>query len=136
MFWVPNYALLLAVSSGVISAILLYIAIVISEKTTNKKYSVIEKELKIPFFYKSNGNFIIGNNVKNGNIYFCESGIVFVSVDVKPHAIENLSKSNIDTYKFENLCMTIYTKDGKTFLIMLPNAKDVLRKLQSKNWLQ
>ena len=52
--------------------------------TLQLQMEVFEKEITSPVFYKTNGNFNLGNGkVKNGNIYFCEAGIVCVSLEEK-----------------------------------------------------
>ena len=39
----------------------------------DKKYAEFEKKITSPVFYKTNGNFNLGNGkVKNGNIYFAK----------------------------------------------------------------
>ncbi len=131
----PKSAAVLAVLAFGFFALFLHMVLTISEKQINKKYSIIEKGLEISFFYKTKGNFNLGNAVRNGNIYFCETGIVFISVDRKPYLIGELSKSDIDGYEFEKIYMNIYTTDGRLFLITLPDAENVLKKLQEHRWL-
>ena len=47
-----------------------------------KAAAKLEKEIVSPIFYKTNGNFNLGNGkIKNGNIYFCEAGIVCVCLE-------------------------------------------------------
>ena len=69
----------LAVISGLLFALLLFPVLIVYGNIMDKRYTEFEKEITSPVFYKTNGNFNLGNGkVKNGNIYFCEAGIVCV----------------------------------------------------------
>ena len=70
-------ALLISGLGGFLFYILLFVFLLVYGKIMDKKYAEFEKEITSPIFYKTNGNFNLGNGkVKNGNIYFCEAGIV------------------------------------------------------------
>ena len=128
-------ALFSAVFTFGFGALFMHIVLNVSEKQANKKYSILEKALNLSFFYKTNGNFNLGSAVKNGNIYFCEKKIVFIVVEQKPYLIEELSIFDIDRYEFDQIHMNIYATDGRIFLITLPDAENVLKKLQENRWL-
>lgn len=128
-------ALFSAVFTFGFGALFMHIVLTILEKQTNKKYSVLEKTLELSYFYKTNGNFNLGNSIKNGNIYFCEKRIVFIFVEKKPYLIEELSIFDIDRYEFDQIHMNIYATDGRIFFITLTDAENVLKKLQEKRWL-
>lgn len=131
----PKDSVILAVLAFGFTSLFMHIVLTISEKQTNKKYSILEKALGLSYFYKTNGNFNLGSAVRNGNIYFCENGIVFVFVDQKPYLIEEISKFDIDGYEFEKIRMNIYMTDGRFFSVTLTDAENVLKKLQEKKWL-
>ena len=134
IYVIPDEALKFSICSGIMFALLLFLALDIIEKVTNKKYREFEKEIKSPIFYKANGNFNLGNSVRNGNIYFCEAGIVFASLDKKPLAAEELLLQNIEKYEFDNIHINVYTKDGRMFLITTSKANEIIDELKKKNW--
>ena len=128
-------ALFSAIFVFVFTSLFMHVVLNIAEKQANKNYSILEKALDLSYFYKTNGNFNLGNSVKNGNIYFCEKRIVFIFVEQKPYQVEELSIFDIDRYEFDQIHMNIYTTDGRIYLIALPDAENVLKKLQENGWL-
>ena len=88
IFILPEEALGLSLMTGVLFALFLFPALIYDEKKT--KYLKLEKEIISAVFYKANGNFNLGKSVRNGNIYFCENGIIFASFDQKPFAVEEV----------------------------------------------
>ena len=136
LFIAPNIAVLVAVLSGALFALLIQIVFVIAERRMNKKYATIEQKISSPIFHKANGNFNLGYTVKNGMVYFCDDKIVCVSVDEKPYAFEEILKSDIFRYDFDTVHLNIYTKDGRAFLITLPNVEAAVKELRNNNWMQ
>lgn len=131
----PGEALGIALVAGILFALLLFPALILEGKRVNKKYSEFEKEIISDVFYKANGNFNLGNKVRNGNIYFCENGIVFASLDQKPFAVEEVMLPFIEKYEFDNVHMYIYTKDGRKFLITTTQANEILNVLKERKWI-
>ena len=130
-------AFLYAVLFGLLTFILMLTALLIDEKVKNKRYAKIEKEIVSPVFYKTNGNFALGEGkIKNGNIYFCENGIVFASFDEKPFAVEELPAADIDRYFYDEIHLNIAAKDGRCYIITVPDAKKVMSALREKGWLE
>lgn len=130
----PSLALVIAISAGVLFAVLLFPTLMLEEKRVNKKYSEFEKAIISDVVYKANGNFNLGNKVRNGNIYFCENGIVFASLDQKPFAVEELPLPFIEKYELDNIHVNIHTKDERVFLITTPQADEILNVLKDKKW--
>lgn len=110
--------------------------LIYDEKKTNKMYLKLEKEIISAVFYKANGNFNLGKSVRNGNIYFCENGIIFASFDQKPFAVEEVLLPFIERYEFDDIHMNIYTKDERKFFITTADAKEVLKVLKDKKWIE
>ena len=126
----------LAALSGLLFALLLFPVLVVYEKVIDKRYAKIEKEITSPIFYKTNGNFNLGNGkVKNGNIYFCEAGIVCVCLEDKPYSLDEILLQDIDRYQFDNIHLNIFAKDGRIFVITLPDAQKVIEVLREKDWI-
>ena len=136
MFIASDIAVWVAILSGALSVLLIQIVLVISERYMDKKYAAIEKKINSRIFCKANGNFDLGYTVKNGMIYFCDDKIICVSVDEKPYAFSEILKSDIFRYDFDNVHLNIYTKEGRVFLITLPNVEAVVAELQNNNWIQ
>ena len=126
----------LAAFSGSLFALLLFPVLVVYQKTMDKRYAKLEKEITSPIFYKTNGNFNLGNGkVKNGNIYFCESGIVCVSLEEKPYTLDEILLQDIERYQFDNTHLNIFAKDGRFFVITLPDATRIIEALREKDWI-
>lgn len=136
IFILPEEALGMALMTGVLFALFLLPVLIYDEKKTNKKYLKLEKEISSVVFYKANGNFNLGKSVRNGNIYFCENGIIFASFDQKPFALEEVILPFIEKYEFDDIHMNIYTKDERKFLITTADAKEILKVLKDKKWIE
>ncbi len=125
--------LFISVFSGLLFYILLFLFLLVYGKIMNKRYEEFEKEITSPVFYKTNGNFNLGyGKVKNGNIYFCEAGIVCLCLDEKPYTLEEILVQDVDYYQFDDIHLNIFTKDGRLFVITLPDAKNVIKTLKKK----
>ena len=130
-------ALLISVLGGFLVYILLFVFLLVYGKIMDKKYAEFEKEITSPVFYKTNGNFNLGNGkVKNGNIYFCEVGIVCLCLDEKPYTLDEILLQDIDRYQFDDIHLNIFAKDGRLFVITLPYAKNVIKTLNEKDWIE
>ena len=136
IFILPEEALELGLMAGVMFALFLFPIFIYEEKRINKKYLELEKQIVSPVFYKTKGLFYMEKSVRGGNIYFCENGIVFASLDQKPFAVEEVLFHFIEKYEFDDLHMNIYTKDERKFLITTSDAKEVLKILKDKKWIE
>lgn len=132
----PEIAFVLSWISGLLFCILLLWTLVIASKINEKRYLKFEKNINFEIFYKTNGNFTTANGIINGNIYFCERGIVFVSLDKKPYAVDEVLLENIQRYEIDNTHINIYTKDWKKYFIVVPDANNVLQILKEKHWIE
>ena len=126
----------IAALGGLLFALLLFPVLVIYGNIMDRRYAKFEKEITSPIFYKTNGNFNLGNGkVKNGNIYFCEAGIVCVCLEEKPYSLDEILLQDIERYHFDNIHLNIFAKDGRIFVITLPDAKTVIEVLREKEWI-
>ena len=129
-------ALILAVISGLLFYLLLFPFLIIYGKVLDKRYAKFEQEITSPIFYKTNGNFNLGNGkVKNGNIYFCESGIVCVCLEEKPYTLDEILLQNIDHYTYTFTQLNVFTNDGRLFVITVPKADEIIDLLMRKGWI-
>ena len=127
---------LIAAVSGVLFALLLFLALVIYGNKTDKRYAKHEKEITSPVFYRANGNFNLGNGkVRNSNIYFCEDGIALISLDGKPLIMEEIHRNCINKIQCDDMHFNIYTSNGKLYIITMTDAKEVFQRLIEKDWI-
>ena len=126
----------LAVISGLLFALLLFPVLIVYGNIVDKRYTEFEKEITSPVFYKTNGNFNLGNSkVKNGNIYFCEAGIVCVCLEEKPYTLDEILLQNIDHYTYTFSQLNVFTNDGRLFVITVPKADEIIDLLIRKGWI-
>ncbi len=129
-------ALLFSFFGGLLFFILLLLYLHVYGKIIDNRYSRLEEEITSPVFYKTNGNFNLGNGkVKNGNIYFCEEGIVCLCLDEKPYTLDEILLQDVDHYQFDDIHLNIFAKDGRLFVITLPDAKNIVTVLKEKDWI-
>ncbi len=125
-----------AAFSGLLFALLLFPVLVFYGYIMDRRYAKFEQKITSPIFYKTNGNFNLGNGkIKNGNIYFCEAGIVCVCLDDKPYTLDEIRLQNIDRYTYNFSQLNIYTNDGRLFVITVPKADDIIDLLIRKGWI-
>lgn len=128
-------ALVLSLLSALLFFPLLLICLSVSAKIQEKKYRSLEAEISSPIFYQTNGNFDLGNGeVRNGNIYFCEAGIVCTCMDQKPYALDEIPVEALHKIAFDSIHLHVYLKDGRIFRITLPDAEQVIALLRQKDW--
>ncbi len=126
----------LAAASGLLFALVLFPVLVVYGNMMDKRYAKFEKEITSPIFYKANGNFNLGHGkVKNGNIYFCEAGIICVCLEEKPYTLDEILLQDIERYQFDNIHLNIIAKDGRIFVITLPDVKKIIEVLREKGWI-
>lgn len=130
-------AFLISVLGGLIFYVLLFLFMIFYEVFMNKRYEKFEEEITSPIFFKTNGNFNLGyGKVKNGNIYFCEAGIVCVCLEEKPYTLDEILLENIKGIQLDIPHFNIFTNDVKVFLITIPNANEVIEVLKEKEWIR
>lgn len=116
---------------------LLWLALRLYDKALEKKYAEFEKEIHSPVFYQANGNFELGDGrVKNGNLYFCEDGILCVSLEEKPYAVEEIPVSLIHKIRYDNIHFHIHTQDGREFRVTIPHADRIIPLLTERDWVE
>lgn len=128
--------ILLSVAAGLIWYLLLYPYLIVHEKIMIKKYAEIEKKITSPVFYKTNTNFDLGRGgIKNGNLYFCEDGIVCVCVEAKPYIFQQIPFHNIERYQFDDIHLNIFVSDGRVLVATACNVCEIIKILREKQWL-
>jgi len=126
----------LAALSGLLFALLLFPVLVVYQNIMDKRYAKFEKEITSPIFYKTNGNFNLGNGkVKNGNIYFCEAGIVCVCLEEKPYSLDEILIQNIAHFSYTFTQLNIITNDNRLFVITAPKVDEIIDIITRKGWI-
>ncbi len=128
-------ALLSAVLFGAMFALCISIFFGIYMHRVDKKYAEAEKFIKSQIFFKTNGNFDIGKGILNGNIYFCDDGIVFISLNKKAAITEAIALCNIERYDFSFPRMTVYCNDGCICTVMIAELDRARQVLIEKGWI-
>ena len=115
---------------------LLFLFLMVYGKILKRRYEKFEKEIASPVFYKTNGNFDLGNGkVKNGNIYFCEAGMVCACLEEKPYTVDEIPAENIDRISYTNTQLYLYTKDGRMLVFTAPKVDEIIDVIMRKGWL-
>lgn len=128
-------ALYLSLISAVLFSLLLLLCLTVTARIQEKKYRSLEAKITSPIFYQTNGNFDLGGGtVKNGNIYFCEAGVVCACMDQKPYALDGFPVEALHRIAFDSIHLHFYLKDGRILRITLPDAYPVIDLLRQKNW--
>ena len=125
-----------AALAGLLFGHLLFLFLMVYGKIIQKRYEKFENEIASPIFYRTNGNFNLGNGkVKNGNIYFCEAGMICACLEEKPYAVEEIPAENIDRISYTNTQLYLYTKDGRMFVFTAPKVDEIIDAIMRKGWL-
>ena len=127
----------LAAFSVLLFSLLLFPVLGIYELIIGRRYTKFEKDIISPIFYQTGTLIALSKkNVRNGKVYFCETGIVLISLDEKPYLLEEVLLQNIERYYFDNIHLNIYTNDGRVFILTFPNVKEAIAALKKHNWIQ
>lgn len=130
-------AVFYALLSGAGFGFLLFLFLAFHHGLTLKRYARIESEISSPIFFKSNGNFDLGGgSIRNGNLYFCEAGIVCVSLEGKTFSLYEILVQDISHIAYDTIRLYIHIKDGRQFRITLPDAAQVIELLIERDWVE
>ena len=136
-FLIPEIAVAISVFGGALFALLIFIALFVSQKRLDDKYAMVEKRIASPVWYRSNGNFHIYNGkIRNCNIYLCERGIMIIGVDEKPNIFEELLLDDILKYSFEITTLRIYMKNQGEYYITLADSEEMKKAMLEKGWIK
>ena len=130
----PSLAILFALLALGLGAIVTHISLVSEEKRDNKRFADVEKDMRIPFYHKVNGNFVWSKSFVNGNIYFCEQGIFVVSVEKKPYLIVEMQNGEIARCELDEMYIHLYLVDGKELHVLTPDAQKAREEIRAHGW--
>ena len=136
LFILPEYALQISLLAGCFAFILMSIFLAIHSVLDKRKYAKFESKIKAPVFCKANGNFIFGKKVRNGNVYFCEEGVIIISLlDEKPYIREVLLLSDVEELSVDGFFLLILMKDGTSYSATVSTAAELETSLAEHGWM-
>jgi hypothetical protein len=50
--------------------------------------------------------------------------------------LDEILLQDIDRYQFDDIHLNIFAKDGRLFVITLPDVKNVIKTLNEKDWIE
>ena len=130
----PDIALWIGLLVLALSAVAMHVILSITEARMNKQYAKIEQLLQSPILYQTIANFNLGSGVVNGKVYVCRSGIVFASVEQTPYAMQQIPADMLARYEQDDINLRLYTKDGREYHLVLPDAPDVIKAIKTNYW--
>lgn len=132
----PDNSFLISFAGGLFFYLMLSFSLLMYEKIIDKRYSQAEKSIGCNIWYKFNGNITTAKSTRNANIYFTDSGVVFISLDKKPHIFETILLQNIEKYQTDyNIYLNIHTHDSRLFIITSAQVKEAVVQLKEKGWI-
>lgn len=134
LFVPPSVAILLALLALGLGTLIMHISLVSEERRDNKRFASVERDMKIPFYCKANGNFMWGRSFVNGNIYFCEQGLYVVSVEKKPYLVVEIQNGEIARCDLDEMHVHLYLTDGKELHVLTPDAQKTREALREHGW--
>lgn len=136
LFILPEYALQISLIAGCFAFILMSIFLAINVALDKRKYARFESKIKTPVFFKANGNFIFGKKVRNGNVYFCEDGVIIIALlDEKPYIREALLLSDVEQLSVDGFSLLILMKDGTSYSATVSTAAELETSLAKHGWM-
>lgn len=136
LFILPEYALQISLIAGCFAFILMSILLAINVALDKRKYAKFESKIKTPVFFKANGNFRFGKKVRNGNVYFCEDGVIIIALlDEKPYIREALLLSDVEKLSVDGFSLLILMKDGTSYSATVSTAAELETSLAEHGWM-
>ena len=136
LFILPEFALQISLIAGCFAFILMSIFLAINVALDKRKYAKFESKIKTPVFFKANGNFIFGKKVRNGNVYFCEDGVIIIALlDEKPYIREALLLSDVEKLSVYGFSLLILMKDGTSYSATVSTAAELETSLAKHGWM-
>ncbi len=134
LFVAPEIALPVALLTMAVFAMALHVVLCISEVRLNKQYAKIERTLQSPVIHQTIANFNLGGSVVHGKVYLCRESIVFATIERTPYAVQHISADQLARYEQDEIHLRLYTKDGKEYHLVLPDAPEVAEMIKENYW--
>ncbi len=134
LFIAPEIALPVALFVLAGASMALHAVLSITEARMNKQYAKIERTLQSPIIYQTIANFNLGSDVVNGKVYLCRDGIVFATIEHTPYAVQQIPLDQLARYEQDEIHLCLYTKDGREYHLVLPDAPEVVQVIREHYW--
>lgn len=130
----PDIAILLGLLAFGVIALALHIVLSITEFRMEKQFAEIERALPVPVLYKTIANFQLGRDVVSGKVFLCRDRIVFASVEKTPFSVQEIAADQIARLEQDEIRLRLFTKDGKEYRLVLPDAQDMAQVIKENYW--
>ena len=134
LLFAPEIALLLGLLAFALISLALHVILSITEFRMNKQFAKIERTLQSPVIYQTLANFQLGRDVVSGKVYLCHNSIVFASVEQNPIVVQEIAVNQLLRYEQDEIHLRLYTKDGKEYHLVLPDAPKVVQVIRETYW--
>lgn len=114
-------------------ALLMFPVLVFLDHMQTRQYRKYEAHFPDPILLTANGNIKPGNKLRNANLYFFDTKLMFLSLDGKPYLSLELPYDLIDRFEIHALDVLIYTKDDRFYSIKTPDAAEIVNVLRQLN---
>lgn len=119
--------------AGIIFAAVLFTALKISARRSNRKYAEVEKEIGSAVLYKLNCNFRYDGRLYNGYIYICEDALHIISLEKKAGERHVLPYDSIESVQEISPAQTdILCKAGALFSVTAPKVMELSCKINER----
>ena len=130
----PDIAIRLGLLAFAVVALALHVLLSVTEARMNKQYAKIERTLQSPVIYQTIANFNLGRDVVNGKVYLCRNSIVFATIDRTPYAVQQIPSDQLARYEQDEIHLRLFTKDGKEYHLVLPDAPELAQVIRENYW--
>ena len=133
MLIAPEHTIPLTLITTLSFCLALVTYMLIHMKVIGGKIQKAEAAIKSPVICKINGNFMHGKLLKNGNLYFCNSEILLLSVDGRQYRSQ-LSRDALDRIEVEHIHIIVFAKDGLWLEFVCRNPREAMAELDPEEW--
>ena len=130
----PDIAIWLGLLAFAVIALALHVVLSVTEFRMEKQFALIERTLKSPVLYQTIANFQQGRDVVSGKVFVCRDSIVFASVEKTPFSVQEIAAEQIARYELDEIHLRLFTKDGKEYRLVLPDAPEIAQVIRENYW--
>ena len=130
----PDIAIWLGLLAFAVIALALHVVLSVTEFRMEKQFALIERALTSPVLYQTIANFQLGRDVVSGKVFVCRDSIVFASVEKTPFSVQEIAAEQIARYELDEIHLRLFTKDGKEYRLVLPDAPEIAQVIRENYW--
>ena len=125
----------LSLLSGLLFFLILFLFLRLHRARQDRNYAEFEKTITSPVFFRTEGNFRTDSGVRYGRVYFCEDGILCISLETEPPVLDQLLPSDIEAFQFQTPYFYIHASDGRSFCLTGSDTEAMAAALKEKGWI-